>query len=164
MILIWREGCLRLMVSGDDEEDWKVLMLDWSGRITYMTMAVHCPLQYSDWLLHSCNTVKLSVLWLPHIYMSMTACWTRTHISPSSSLYLNIRCIAGYCSWSWSDSGVDVRNVDSVLRNPTPGSEPPMLSCTVSLSARSLYRRPHKQTLLSRWPLRQPDTHLRPHL
>ena len=30
------------MVSRDDEEDWKVLMLDWSGRITYMTMAVHC--------------------------------------------------------------------------------------------------------------------------
>ena len=34
-------------------------------------------------------------------------------------------------------------------------------TCIVSLSL--LYRRPHKQTLLSRWPLRQPETHLRRH-
>ena len=40
----------------------------------------------------------------------------------------------------------------------------PIVVCAIdALSLSLLYRRPHKQTLLSRWPLRQPETHLRRH-
>ena len=122
---------------------WDLVLGIW--RLTgvcgsHMTMAFHSPPE------------KRSAAMLRMLHRALA-----TWVGRRAHIYL---CNAGYCSWIWSDSGVDVRNaVCSSRSNPTPAAQ--TLHALYCLPGR-YRRRPHKHTLLSRWPPKQPDTKRRP--